>query len=173
MRRHVGAYMMTSCHMRLFLPCPCVHASCCLRQSYRPSPYYIHSLSAPSLRSSPRIVPRRLKVAAHHAWLPGGDRFTLVLLVASIPSTQYTTLGIPSFRSGSRTSQASTANGTEIMPLRCCYLEFNLSKKRDAIVFVMPTSSCAATRTANTKMCSVCGDGSCKTAAQFGLRRVA
>ena len=164
---------MTSCHMRLFLLCPCVHASCCLRQSYRPSLIISHSLSAPSLRSSSRLVPRRLQVAPHHAWLPGGDRFDPNLLVAAFPSDLLTTLGIHSFRSVQRTPRTSTSNGIGNLRIRCCYLEFNLSKKRDVIVFVMPTSSCVATRSANTKMCSVCGDGSCKTAAQNGLRRVA
>ena len=60
--RHVGAwrrgYMMTSCHMRLFLLCPCVHASCCLRQSYRPT-LIILSIER-TLFSSPRLASSRV-----------------------------------------------------------------------------------------------------------------
>ena len=50
--------------MRLFHTCPCVHASCRLRQSYRPSSIIFLSLHT-RLLVSPRLFPRRLQVAAH------------------------------------------------------------------------------------------------------------
>ena len=145
-----------------------------LRQSYRASfPYYILScertrlsfLASPRPASSPGgCAPR---VAAWRRPLhPASPRGVLPIRPA-----HHT--GDTLHPECQTDSKASTANGTEIMPLRYYYLEFDPSKKRDAIIFVMPMSSCVATRSANTKMCSVCGNGSCKTAAQFGLRRIA
>ena len=133
--------MMTSCHVPLRM-CAClpprvsVLGSLTVRRSLIISfreRTRLSFLASPRPASSPGgCAPR---VAAwrrpHHPASPRG--------VLPIRPAHHT--GAHSIRSVKRTPRTSTSNGIGNQRIRCCYLEFNLSKKRDAIVFVMPTSS--------------------------------